>query len=122
MRCLRRAFGILGGTEAEGLSAYFAAEARISKRFTAAVSSRESLIRELEMRLAHVATSVTALLWIAGCAPPHDPRANAIAAVKGEPAAGEALYRKDCAQCHGDTGAKLAVEWPGMDWSARSAS
>jgi mono/diheme cytochrome c family protein len=55
---------------------------------------------------------VIILLGITGCAP-HDPRADAIAAIKGEPAAGEALYREACARCHGDTAAKLA---PGLDW------
>src|SRR5215470_3508972 len=38
MRRLRRAFGILAGTEADGLPACFAAEAQIFDRFTAIVS------------------------------------------------------------------------------------
>jgi mono/diheme cytochrome c family protein len=55
------------------------------------------------------------LLGIASCAP-HDPRADAIAAIKGEPAAGEALYREACARCHGDSGTKLTsgVAWYGL--------
>jgi mono/diheme cytochrome c family protein len=50
---------------------------------------------------------VLAASWLGGCAP-HDPRADAIAALNGDAAAGEALYRKACTPCHGDTGAKLA--------------
>ena len=38
MRRLRRAFGILAGTEAEGVPAHFVAAAQISERSTAAVS------------------------------------------------------------------------------------
>jgi hypothetical protein len=38
MRRLRRAFGILAGTEADGVPAHFVAEAQISERSTAAVS------------------------------------------------------------------------------------
>ena len=66
------------------------------------------------MRLAYAA-GVIALLSIAGCAP-HDPRADAIAAIKGEPATGEMLYREACARCHGDAGAKLAsgIAWYGL--------
>jgi mono/diheme cytochrome c family protein len=45
-------------------------------------------------------------LWLAGCAP-HDPRADGIAALAGDPAKGEALYREACARCHSETGAKL---------------
>ena len=48
------------------------------------------------MRLAYAA-GVIALLSIAGCTP-HDPRADAIAAIKGEPATGETLYREACAR------------------------
>jgi mono/diheme cytochrome c family protein len=66
------------------------------------------------MRSAYAAGAIV-LLGIAGCAP-HDPRADAIATIKGEPAAGEALYRAACARCHGDAGAKLAsgVAWYGL--------
>ena len=62
------------------------------------------------MRLAYAA-GVIALLSIAGCTP-HDPRADAIAAIKGEPT----LYREACARCHGDAGAKLAsgIAWYGL--------
>jgi mono/diheme cytochrome c family protein len=70
------------------------------------------------MRRAHVIAGVVVMPWIAGCAP-HDPRAESIAALKGEPAAGEALYRESCARCHGDTGAKLAsgLAWYGLTGS-----
>ena len=66
------------------------------------------------MRSAYAAGAIV-LLGIAGCAP-HDPRADTIATIKGDPAAGEVLYREDCARCHGDTGAKLTsgVAWYGL--------
>ena len=66
------------------------------------------------MRSAYAAV-VIALLAIAGCGP-HDPRADAIAAMKGEASKGEVLYRDACARCHGETGAKLAdgVAWYGL--------
>ena len=37
---------------------------------------------------------------IAGCAPPHDPRAGAIASMKGYPAGGQVLFRDNCESCH----------------------
>jgi mono/diheme cytochrome c family protein len=60
-------------------------------------------------------TLAIALLGMTGCGP-HDPRADAIAAMKGETAKGEVLYRDACARCHGDTGAKLVdgVAWYGL--------
>jgi len=70
------------------------------------------------MRSACVIAGIMVALWIAGCAP-HDPRADTIAALKGEPASGETLYREACARCHGDDGAKLVygVIWYGLTGS-----
>jgi mono/diheme cytochrome c family protein len=67
------------------------------------------------MRVALVAIGVTALVWIAGCAPAHDPRADAIAAIKGEASAGEVLYREACARCHADAvGLAKGASWYGL--------
>jgi mono/diheme cytochrome c family protein len=58
-------------------------------------------------------------LSVSGCSAPHDPRADAIVALAGQPTAGEVLYRGACAHCHGDTGAKLAngLAWYGLSGS-----
>src|SRR6516165_3297190 len=55
------------------------------------------------------------LLGLAGCGP-HDPRADAIAAMNGELAKGEVLYRDACARCHGETGKPFAdaITWYGL--------
>jgi mono/diheme cytochrome c family protein len=68
----------------------------------------------LKMRPAHAAV-VIALLAIAGCGP-HDPRADTIAAMKGDASKGEVLYRDICARCHGQNGKQLAdaMGWYGL--------
>ena len=35
-----------------------------------------------------------------GCAPPHDPRADAIATLAGDATRGQPLYRENCEKCH----------------------
>lgn len=46
------------------------------------------------------------LLGLGACAP-HDPRAAAVLALRGEPQRGQALYAGACAQCH-----KASAGWP----------
>jgi mono/diheme cytochrome c family protein len=48
---------------------------------------------------------MAAVLLAAGCAP-HDPRAQAVLALKGDPARGRILYQALCVRCHHSEG------WP----------
>jgi mono/diheme cytochrome c family protein len=51
------------------------------------------------------------LLGLAACAP-HDPRAKAVLALRGEAQRGQALYAGACAQCHKQSGGwPLTLAW-----------
>jgi mono/diheme cytochrome c family protein len=52
------------------------------------------------------------LLSVGGCGP-HDPRADNVVTLKGDPVSGAPLYQDACARCHGADGGHLrgALAW-----------